>query len=241
MATVTPNSSRIFLVEAFNRILISQVNFSPAPHESPFTRGISAFIEKENLFPFEEAKLYGHNATHALAAYLCGFHGYSYIAGASRDPALLDFIRDAFLKESGEALIRAHAGVDPLFTPRGFKEYVLDLLERMTNPYLLDSVERVGRDPQRKLGWDDRLVGTMRLALRHGITPHRFAVGAAAALAALNPSYIEKNLSTTGLLEPFWGKNILETSEAQQVLTLIEDARPRLVRWRDSVFLEPLQ
>jgi mannitol-1-phosphate 5-dehydrogenase len=239
LETVTHGSARIFLVESFSRILISQINFSPARHEAAFERGISAFVEKQDLLPFEEAKLYGHNATHALAAYLGRLRGYPYIADVRRDSGLFDFIRDAFLKESGEALIRAHAGVDPLFTSRGFEEYALDLIERMTNPYLLDSVERVGRDPQRKLGWDDRMVGTMRLALRQGVTPNRFAVGAAAALAALAPSYLDENLSAASKLEPIWGRHIVETSEAEQVLRLIEDARPRLARWRDLGFRQP--
>ncbi len=240
LASVTPHSPRLFLVEAFNRILISQVNFPPSAAGLDFARGISAFVEKPDLLPFEEAKLYGHNATHALAAYLCRFRGYQYISDLPRDPQLLEFIREAFLKESGAALIQAHAGIDPLFTPQGFEAYALDLLERMTNPYLRDSVERVGRDPRRKLAWDDRLVGTMRLALRPGIEPQRFAVGAAAALAALNPSHLQNNHSAASLLEPIWSLGRLESPEAQQIIRLIDDARPHLALWRASNFTEPL-
>jgi mannitol-1-phosphate/altronate dehydrogenase len=55
----------------------------------------------------------------------------------------------------------------------------------MTNPLLRDTVERVTRDPRRKLGWNDRLAGTMRIALSAGIEPARFARAAAAALEAL--------------------------------------------------------
>jgi mannitol-1-phosphate/altronate dehydrogenase len=69
---VTPGGSRAFLVEAFNRILISQVRF---PDNAPFERGLSVFEEKPDLLPFEEAKLFGHNATHALAAYLAALAG----------------------------------------------------------------------------------------------------------------------------------------------------------------------
>ena len=58
-----------------------------------------------------------------------------------------------------------------------------DLMERMVNPWLNDLVARVIRDPRRKLGWNDRLIGTMRLVLDAGIAPRRFAEGAAAALA----------------------------------------------------------
>ncbi len=68
------------------------------------------------------------------------------------------------LHESGVPLCRRYAGSDPMFTPAGFRQYVEDLIVRMVNPYVRDTVARVGRDPARKLGWDDRLVGAMRLA-----------------------------------------------------------------------------
>ena len=70
LATVTPRLPRAFLVEAFNRILISRINFGETVPDGAFRRGITIFEEKDNLLPFEEAKLYGHNATHALAAYV---------------------------------------------------------------------------------------------------------------------------------------------------------------------------
>src|ERR1017187_10347686 len=143
-----------------------------------------------------------------MAAYLCSVRGLQFIADLRRDPDLLGFIRDAFLKESGEALIRKHAGVDPLFTSEGYRAYALDLLERMTNPYLQDSVERVGRDPHRKLGWDDRLMGTLRLALHQNIVPRRYAVGTAAALATLDPSFLQAGKPARELLAPLWGHEI---------------------------------
>jgi mannitol-1-phosphate 5-dehydrogenase len=228
LATVTPGSPRAFLVEAFNRILISPVCFPGAAGTPEFSRGITAFIEKPDLLPFEEAKLYGHNATHALAAYLGALHGFACLADLPRAAALFRLVRAAFLEESGEALIRKHAGKDRLFTPAGYAEYADDLLARMTNPYLLDSVERVGRDPQRKLGWDDRLVGTMRVALRQGVVPRRFALGAAAALAALDSGFLSTHAPARRLLAPIWGEETAATPEAQQVLGLIEEAKLRL-------------
>ena len=68
------------------------------------------FTEKEDLLPFEEAKLYGHNATHALAAYLAHLKGIPRIADLRHFPALMAFLRDAFLEESGRALISKHHG-----------------------------------------------------------------------------------------------------------------------------------
>ena len=240
LATVTPGSSRAFLVEVFNRILISQVCFPPMSGEPHFQRGIAAFTEMEDLLPFEEAKLYGHNATHALAAYLCALRGFERVSDLRSDPDLLIFIRTAFLKESGEALIRKHSGKDRLFTPEGYREYAHDLLERMTNPYLQDTVERVGRDPRRKLGWDDRLVGTVRLALQQNIVPRRYALGVAAALAALDPSFLREDVPARALLAPIWGDAAMQLKGAPDILNLIEAARPRLKQWCDSGFRQPL-
>jgi mannitol-1-phosphate 5-dehydrogenase len=236
LASVTPDASRAFLVEAFNRILISQVCFPKMVGEPRFQRGITVFVEREDLLPFEEAKLYGHNATHALAAYLGSLRGLELIADLRQTPDLLGFIRAAFLEESGEALIRKHAGKDRLFTPQGYREYADDLLARMTNPHLQDSVERVGRDPRRKLGWDDRLVGTLRVALQQNVVPRRYALGTAAALATLDPSFLKTDMPARDLLAPIWGHEAVETKEAQQVLRLIEEAKPRLKRWSDSGF-----
>jgi len=236
LVKVTPDSSRAFLVEAFNRILISQVCFPKLLGEPPFHRGISVFVEKEDLLPFEEAKLYGHNATHALAAYLAALRGLRRVADLRQTPDLLAYIRAAFLEESGAALIRKHAGKDRLFTPDGYREYADDLLERMTNPHLLDTVERVGRDPQRKLGWDDRLVGTVRLALQQKVAPRRYALGAAAALATLEPAFLKTDTSARALLAPVWGDEAVATKEAQEVLRPIEEAKQRLKRWCSSGF-----
>ena len=236
LAAVTPQAQRAFLVEVFNRILISKICFREASGEPGFQRGITVFEEKEDLLPFEEAKLYGHNATHALAAYVGAILGVQRIGDLRLFPDILRFLRAAFIHESGEALIRNHHGKDHLFTPVGYGDYADDLLGRMTNPYLLDTVERVGRDPRRKLGWDDRLVGTMRLALRENLVPRRYALGAAAALAGLDPSFLRSEAPVGTWLEPLWGQVPAERYEKDTIVDLIEDGRCRLKRWCMSGF-----
>ena len=227
LATVTPQSDRAFLVEAFNRILVSKVRLPG------FERGIGAFEEKADLLPFEEAKLFGHNATHALAAYLARLMGIERIADLRDVPGFLPFLREAFLEESGAALIRKWRGVDELFTPQGYREYADDLLERMTNPFLMDTVERVGRDPRRKLGWDDRLIGTMRLALAQRVEPRRYAIGAAAAFAALDDGFLDGAAAVGELADPTWQP---DAAERETVLGWIEAGRRFICAWRDARF-----
>ena len=229
LATITPGGRRAFLVEEFNRILISKIRFADDA-ATPFRRGIEVFQEKDDLLPFEEAKLYGHNATHALAAYTGALRGVERIADLSRYPEIMAFLRAAFLEESGAALVRKHAGEDALFTPEGYREFADDLLARMVNPFLHDTVERVGRDPQRKLGWDDRLVGTVRVALRQGIRPVRYAFGTAAALAALDGDTLETDKPLEDWLLPLW--KTAPADERERVLEVIEEGRERVRRWR---------
>lgn len=236
--SVTPDSPRAFLVEAFNRILISRIDFGEG---TPYQRGITLFEEKTNLLPFEEAKLYGHNATHALAAYIGSVLGIERIADLRHKPGVIDFLRAAFIEESGKALIRKYRGQDPLFTPEGYAAYADDLLERMTNPYLRDTVERVGRDPRRKLGWDDRLIGTIRLAQRQGIRPVRYALGAAAALTIMLGSQLTEAKDADVMLEALWRESSPDSDEQQRVTALIRDALRYLRDWSAAGFRPPLE
>ena len=177
LAPLVPGFDRALLVEAFNRILVDQVTL---PN---FERGLTAFIEKPGLAPFAATKILGHNANHALLGYLAREQGLRYMHEAGEREDLMVFVREAFLSESGVGLRHKYAEVDDdLFTEDGFETYAEDLLTRMVNPFLRDPVERVTRDPGRKLGWDDRLIGSMLLASEAGVVPRRLARGASIAL-----------------------------------------------------------
>lgn len=177
LAPLTPGFPKAVLVEEFNRILVSRVTLSG------FERGIPAFQEKDDLLPFEEAKLFGHNAIHALLGYLAYGKGYRVMSEVGEDGELMALGRRAFIEESGATLVRKHGSSgDPLFTPEGYAAYADDLLARMTNRFLNDEIARVCRDPQRKLGYGDRVFGTMREALSQGVVPALMAQAAAAGL-----------------------------------------------------------
>jgi mannitol-1-phosphate 5-dehydrogenase len=231
LRTLTSRDPRAFLVEEFRRILISRIRL---PEGTSFLRGLDIFEEKDDLLPFEEAKLYGHNAVHSLAAYLAAHLKMAEMQELRGKAGALEFLRAAFLEESGEALLGKWKGKDRLFTPDGFKAYVDDLISRMFNPFLGDLVERVARDPERKLGWDDRLVGTLRLALARGIPPWRFALGTAAALACLVPEALREDESAAGRLEGLWESASPAPDEKDRVLRWtrrgLDELRVRLSR-----------
>ncbi len=213
-----------FLVEEFNRILITQIKL---PN---FRRGIEVFVEKPDLLPFEEAKLYGHNAVHALLGYLANREGLQFVSAA--DAKLLSLARGAFLEECGPAVMTRWRGVDALFTPDGWRAYAEDLLVRMTNPFLRDRVERVIRDAQRKLEWNDRLIGTIHLALAAGVKPWRLALGAAAAMETLGTGQPGRGAlrAPCGDTMPDVGaRSAPLRTEGDQVLKLWPEATPELI------------
>lgn len=232
LKTITADYPKAFLVESFNTILISEIRLPP-----PFERGIRVFEEKKaGLLPFEEVKLYGHNAAHALLGYLGKWMGLKFVREAGSVPGLLFFVRAAFLQESGGALVSKYPGMDPLFTHSGYQEYAEDLLVRMANPFLGDSIERVIRDTPRKLEWNDRLIGTMRLALEYGILPLRFALGVAAAVMHLEPAFLDQQSAGAELLGGIWKEALPGEQERREIMNLVLRGRKLLIEWRDDGF-----
>ncbi|HRS10130.1 MAG TPA: hypothetical protein P5068_03675 [Sedimentisphaerales bacterium] len=180
LTPIAPGIDRAFLVEEFNRILVTRTTIPG------FAPGIRVFVEKDDLLPFEEAKLYGHNAIHALLGFIGTLKGYTKMTELASDKPLMCVASEAFVRESGGALIRKYASLgDELFTESGYRRYADDLLRRMTNPFLADTTDRAARDILRKLGVTDRIFGTMSLALEWGIRPVHMAVGALAGVAML--------------------------------------------------------
>jgi len=223
---LVPGFEKCVLVEEFNRILISRITLPG------FERRIRVFQEKDDLLPFEEAKLYGHNAVHALLGFLARLRGYDVMSRIGNDEQLMALGRRVFLQESGVPLIRRHAATgDPLFTEDGYAAYADDLLARMVNPWLFDRVDRIIRDPARKLGWDDRLFGTMRLSLDAGVSPVGMALGAAAATEFALSQEKGHGESPRTYLSRLWGESAAGP-QREACLDLVEDAFPRLEEWR---------
>ena len=75
---LTPDCSKGHLVEEFNKILISEC---PGIEN----RKVAGLTVKKNLLPFEEAKLYGHNAVHFLLGIHASEKGLSYMQELSKD------------------------------------------------------------------------------------------------------------------------------------------------------------
>lgn len=136
--------------------------------------------EIANMVPFTpfdffiQRKLFLHNMSHAMTAYLGALKGYTYIWEAALDAEIQLLVMRALI-EAARALHAEH-GVP-------FEEIYLhteNLLYRFENKLLGDTIERVGRDTKRKLGENDRLVGAANLCYKHGIMPMHICLGIAA-------------------------------------------------------------
>ena len=149
----------LIVVEPYKHLPVSKAGIKG---EFPEIVGVEP---SDNFQAFVDRKLFAHNAGHAAAAYFGYLKGYEFIWQAMRDPQIKAAVR-AVLAETGKALIAKHG-----FDPAEHQAHVDDLLARFANVALGDQVSRVGGDPLRKLGAEDRLVGGAKLAMEYGVFP----------------------------------------------------------------------
>ncbi|KAJ7289219.1 mannitol-1-phosphate 5-dehydrogenase [Mycena rebaudengoi] len=131
----------------------------------------------DNLSAYNERKLFTLNAGHAITAYLGHLKGLSTVDESIADEEVLAVVRGALHGEAGKALCRKHK-----FDEKAHGEYIEKIIVRFQNAAVKDDVVRVGRQPLRKLGKSDRLVGPTRMCTEFGIEVHHLAAGIAAAL-----------------------------------------------------------
>ena len=160
----------LVVVEPYKHLPISKAGIKG---EFPQIVGVEP---KDNFQAYVDRKLYTHNCGHAAAAYFGYLKGYEYVYEAVKDQQINSAVR-AVLAETGEALIKKHG-----FSPEEHQAHIEDLLSRFANVALGDQISRVGGDPIRKLGPEDRLVGAAKLALEFNIFPTNLCKAIAAAL-----------------------------------------------------------
>jgi mannitol-1-phosphate 5-dehydrogenase len=119
----------------------------------------------DDLAPYIERKLFTVNTGHAATAY----HGFTRGIKKLSDALADDVVRAAVegvLGETKQLLVAKHE-----FTDEAQQAYADKILERFANPYLPDTVDRVGRQPLRKLSRSERLIGPAAELAERGIRP----------------------------------------------------------------------
>ncbi len=125
-----------------------------------------------------ERKLFTHNLGHAILGYIGYLKGLHYVHEAIADPYIADVFSNA-LEESAQALVAKYPqDIDSA----NHREVLADVYVRFGNPMIMDTVQRVARDPIRKLGPDDRMIGAAKLCIEQKVTPQAIALACSAAL-----------------------------------------------------------
>lgn len=130
----------------------------------------------DNLISYIERKLFTLNTGHAITAYLGVYKGLDTIDQSIANPETESIVRAA-MQESGNGLIDKFG-----FDKDAHYKYIEKILGRFKNPYLLDDVKRVGREPLRKLSANDRLVKPLLTAFEYGHSIDHLITGVGVAL-----------------------------------------------------------
>ncbi|KAF8246574.1 hypothetical protein K440DRAFT_650835 [Wilcoxina mikolae CBS 423.85] len=181
-------------VEAFFEWIVEEPEFKgPRPE-------IHGMKLTDNLVAYVQRKLFTLNCGHATTAYLGYLKGYKTVDESLKDPAIAETVYGA-MKESGDALCKKHG-----FSPEEHAKYIEKIMNRFRNPYIKDDVARVGREPLRKLGPADRLVGPAKMADEYGLPKKNLLKAIAACLLYDNPEdkqsvQLKKDIEEKGLEE----------------------------------------
>lgn len=130
----------------------------------------------KNFGNFLTRKLFTYNAASAVIAYLGYIYGYTDYAQAANSP-VIQALLDQNYAVTNKVLCEEFG-----YDPEDQKEFALLSREKFTSRTIVDTVERNAREPQRKLGPTERIVGPLKLIYSHGENCQVLAMTAAAAL-----------------------------------------------------------
>jgi len=173
-AAVVASDPLLVYAEPYNTLIVDRLGFvGPVPC-------IPDVLAVNNIRAYVDRKLFVHNLGHAAVAYI----------GPAENPeaiTIAEAISTPTVRAAAErAMLQSTAGLyveyPDEFRARSLESHVDDLLARFANPALNDTVFRVGRDLNRKLGPGDRVVGAMRLLAKHALPMDTVAAVYAAAL-----------------------------------------------------------
>lgn len=156
-------------VEAFHEWIVEE------PKLKGGTPEIDGMKLTDNLVAYVQRKLFTLNTGHAITAYIGFLKGLETIDQSIQDEGVRAIVRPA-MEESGAALVQKHG-----FDAGEHAKYIDKIETRFKNPYIRDEVIRVGREPLRKLGQADRLVGPVKMATEFDLGRDHLLKGIAAA------------------------------------------------------------
>lgn len=130
----------------------------------------------DDLSAFIERKLFTLNGPNAVTGSLGWLKGYETVKEALEDKEIYGIVF-GMMEECGAMLAKRHG-----FTPKEMENYRLSLMGRFLNPYIVDKLTRVAREPIRKLAPNDRIIAPMNYAHSFGIDTPNYYIGIASLL-----------------------------------------------------------
>jgi len=164
-------------------------------------------LNKNEIEVHWRAKLFIHNAPHAILAYLGALKKYKYVHQAINDKDIRKIVIGS-MTEITKGIINAG------YIPKKFAEkYKKKEIKRFSNKLLYDLILRVTREPLRKLGKENRIILALRIAQWSNKFPTYTATGLKAALNFFHSSDLEsvylqklrKNFTDSEVLEKICG------------------------------------
>jgi mannitol-1-phosphate 5-dehydrogenase len=141
------------------------------------TPEIKGIYGVKNLKAEYARKLHTHNLGHAAMGYLGFLKGYKYVDEPFNDEYLLKIFKGA-LNETAQALVKMYP---ESIEENEHREIINDVITRFGNPMLHDSLTRVAADPIRKLGNNERIIGSAKACIKYGIDTKNIEMICAAA------------------------------------------------------------
>ena len=194
--------------------------------------GLIKYVSSEELQKQWAAKLYIHNTPHCIAAYLSHLNGKKFLHEGMANKEIYNIVKKAMMEMN--QTITSLYNIDKDFIDWYSKKELL----RFSNKLLFDPVSRVAREPFRKLGLEDRLIGAAQLSLMSGVQPSGIIIGILASFLYDEKSDKDShiNILLNSLTKNQFLKVIIELQQHEALFKLM------IKEWDDSLkFLDTIK
>lgn len=124
-----------------------------------------SFFQRSNDVELSMAeKIWSENLLHCSLGFMGAYKGCEYLNDAASDELCADLAGKAW--REGRQALEAEFGI-----PMPDDSLLETMLGKFSSPFFRDRIDRVVRQPIRKLGKGDRFLGPALLCLKHGIMP----------------------------------------------------------------------
>jgi HAD superfamily hydrolase (TIGR01509 family) len=161
-----------------SRVRIVLFNSEPdmtlyAGGSSPFLKNLRQIKVVENIGEMQVIKNRLSNGTHAIIAWYSSLLGYKTIGQGMGDERILNYVNQLMEEEIKPMLIHSSPEYENYM-----EEFMKNFIKRCRFSFK-DPVTRVGRDPIRKLQYNERVLGTLSMANTYGTQTPLLELGAA--------------------------------------------------------------